>query len=100
MKFLFTIFTFLAASFSVADSWPLPSEMASSSPNSKYVVRVVPPELNSGKEPVAVLYTFDGISYIESSSFSLKNEIAPVFILITNKGYLFTFDTLSNASLM
>jgi hypothetical protein len=52
MKFLFTIFTFLAASFAVADSWPLPSEMASASPNSKYVVRVVPPELNSGKEPV------------------------------------------------
>lgn len=92
MKFFSTILLLFVSSFVIADKWDSPSEMASASPNSKYVVRVVPPELNTGEKSIATLFVFDGVSYTELSRFPLRNEISPVNIVITNQGRVFTFD--------
>ena len=80
-------------SFSVlADSWRMPTEMASASPNAKFVVRLTPTEINSGKKSTVSIFTFDGVSYTKSIDFLLDNEWSPVFIVVTDEGDLFTFD--------
>lgn len=80
-------------SFSVsADKWPMPSEMATASPNAKFVARLIPSKINSGKKSTISMFTFDGVSYTKSIVFSLANQWSPLFIVVTDDGDLFTFD--------
>lgn len=86
------LLAFVWSCSAAADSWQMPSEMASASPNAKFVARLTPAEINSGKKSTVSMFTFDGVSYINSSEFLVANERSPVFIVVTDEGDLFTFD--------
>lgn len=75
-----------------ADSWRKPGEMASASPNGKFVARLTPSDVSSAKQSAIAMFTFDGVGYIKSSEFLVVNELSPVSIIVTDEGDLFTFD--------
>jgi len=92
MKLLTTFFTLFFSALVVADSWIPPQRNSAISPDGKFVVWVEPSNSEREQTALATLLKFDGTSYIEHLSFRLKNKVAPTKVVLSNNGYLFTFD--------
>lgn len=92
MKVFLLPLILLFSKMALADSWSPPTELGAMSENTQYVLRVVPAEVNSNKAPIASLFEFDGVGYVERLSFTLVNDISPVHVRVTDSGGIFTFD--------
>ena len=93
MKYsIFLIFFILSYSFAFADSRSGPERVASSSPDGEYLVRVHSPIKNPKALAAATLFRFSMGKYKKEISFDLLDGDYPTFVLVTDKGTIFTFD--------
>ncbi len=104
MKYLITILSgVLLSTHSIicsADTWLNPKLLSTISDNGKYVVRVSPSteekdvalsDSNDGNAE-AKWFRFDGDKYRFLNSTELSNPVNPVYVLVSDRGYLVTLD--------
>lgn len=87
----------MALKSSVADEWPPPKPAIVSSPNGRLLVRIVPDTESSGNSGTggarAEFYAARANHwFLLRSEAALVNPVSPVFAVLTDNGYLITFD--------
>src|SRR5207247_2256456 len=78
----------------IADRWPAPREATASSSSGRYLVRLIPGEVygDGGNARAEFYERRSALTRRMIADVRLVNRVAPVDALVSNGGYLITFD--------